>query len=501
MKTWLILLVLLAFPAAGMADEIGKGMLYTTLSNEKSNQSSVPYDSINRVRDEEVQYVVPESTLAFTSKQWATHMGYNFLVGDLDGDGSYYQTPIFGKIDALLHPRDANGDRVNTINMRQLFFSVPIELTSSVVAAAPFVNTLNPSSVGRIVPGGQFELFISHAQVGTAFGINPEEKHNLDAVMLHLTDQWDKKDQGIYLSFEETVTIDNFGISYTVHDGAVLRIPEGGITWGVSTYDGVSQLVAAVVPYCGEIIMTESEMDAYVSKATVNDNGGTKVCFIGDLDGLTLPTVSGSFSSQYATKIHHFWFCGEDSNGGGAILSTEAFGSIPSLNGVSMANNDPGTGATTGEQVGLVTPNGVGSLNGLALSADDLPHFVLATGTPGPSGPGVIDVQIGGAPVTPPGFVFFGWELGNSAIAGVDVGVAPPPAFAIRAGTFPEFFKPHKTVPPFLVRPKVDADNCASWSIDTTTFYPLVAGLNLCFQAAYVSSPDIWLSAPCKIQF
>ena len=504
MKTCFVVFMLLALPAAGMAAEDGRGLLFTTRFDEQSNQSSVPYDALNYVHDEEVQYVVPEDTINplfdYTSKQWATNLGYNFLVGDYDGDGDYYNRSIFGAVDALLHPRKGNGARIYPITMRQLFFSPREEVASVIAAAPPFVSTLRPADVGRIVPGGLFEIFLSEDQVRDAFRISPNEKFNIDAIMLHKTDQWSPQYQGIYLSFEDAVTITISGGTYTVNDGAVLRIPGNGIAWTVSTYDSVSLLAGSVTPGTGQIILTESDVNAVVATSGVKNNSGSPVSSIGDLDGLTLPKVSGYFTSQHVTgPVHHFWFCGYNTAGGGAILSTEYGGSIPTLNGVPMANNDPGTAASTGEQVGLVTPGGVGSLNGLAITGDDLSHFVLDSTTPQPSGPGVINVQIGGAPAYP-GNVFFGWEIGIGTAGGVDVGGPPPGIFAIHPGTFPEFFRPHSMKLPFLVPVAVDSDNCAEWTIDVTPFYPLVVGRNLRFQAAFPSKPDIWLSAPCKIQ-
>lgn len=489
MKTLLFLTAVLALPAGLFGQQQG-GLLYSCRFDEMSNQSTAGLAAINEVRDDEVQYVWPEPGAAIRSKQFAPHLGYNMLVGDYDGDQIYHDPNLFGRIDALLRPRRKDGSTISDpLSMRHLFFSPRDDvLTIHPPLAPPMSSNLLESDVGRILPGGRFELFLSEAHVRSAFGIPNTDEVNLDAVCLHLDPNWAPEHQGIYLSFENTRVITIATGVFTVLDGAILRIPEDQIIWTVSAYDGESLLVQNVTPNSGQIILLEAEVDAMVLNSGVRDNAGNLCGTVVDVDGLTLPDAPGYFKSKHAPgPIHHLWFSGYRMTGAG-ILSTELGGSIPTLNGVPMGN---AVGPTTGLQVGLVTPN-VRSLDGLALTPDKLAHFVTDSPTPYPAAPGVIRVQIGGGAAVP-GTILF-WGLGVNALGGVDMGI--PVAYA----AFPEYF-PH-TYWNFVI---IGADDCGEWAVNVPVgVYNYLVGItgNLRFQGFItIMVPPYWLSTPCKIQF
>jgi hypothetical protein len=514
MKRLIHLLTILIVPmlfmvAQGLADEEG-GLLYSCRNTEQSGQSwaaAMPYASINEVRFNEVQYVVPTTPFPpfnYTSKQFATKLGYNMLVGAHNGVPNYlYDANIFGKIDALMHPRDFNtGQRLNPINMRQLFFSPMNQVTT------PMMSYLNPGGVGRVQPGGTFEIFLSAAQIKFAFGIAAGVNINLDAVALHYAPNdpnWPQQDQGIYLSLEglTAINIIDWG-AVAVNDGAILRIPGNCINYVASPYDGSAIVSAITVAGCGQIVCSEAaDVDPMVANSGICDTGGVPILAIGDLDGLTLPeSAAGYFTTNVilGRPVHHLWFSGLNLVGAG-IVSTEPGGVPPMLGSIAILNGVPMAGL--GDQVGLVTPAppGVANLNGLALTEKDLSHFVMDTPTPeiGPAPlPITAHLQIGGAVLPAPaaGPLCVGLNL---AAPVVDFG-APFPSYP---GTFPELFMPWwPPLPPFLWgAPPVLADECANLSINFGPVLGPLAGQYLYAQSYLVGGAVIPLSAPLKLAF
>lgn len=520
MKPWIILAALLLVPAAGPADGKEWGLLYTTRFNQESAQFA-PGSALNEVRDDEIQYVVPQVTnppFDYTSKQFATHLGFNVLLGDFDTDDNYFENYIFYRLDALMRPRDEDGNPVELTNMRQLFISPRYGMESDIAAPSEYTNALRPSDVGRIVPDGHFELFLSDEQVRDAFGIEEDVQDlNLDAIAYDPFDEMVGNDQvegGIYLSFENMNGLDiciinpytGKPMTYTILDGAVLRIPKSDITWTTSEYDGVTQLVDSVNPNCGQIIAVESEMTLKVQNSGVCDNMGNPVPSVIDVDGLTFKKNPGIFYSQHIDEwVHDFWFCYYRENGGAGILTTFNNGRIALLNGVLMGNNDAGPPVrTTGEQVGLdpsTVP--VHSLAGLALTEADVPHFVTDSTTP--TGGAVIEVEIGGA--TEAGLAILSWGQGPINPGEVDPGISIESVGSYAA--FPEFYPPEfESFPwsafswlwPFWKDVVViDASDCGGWSC------PIPAGAfvlyNCTFQMVLPLDEPYWVSAPMVIQF
>ena len=137
---------------------------------------------------------------------------------------------MFDKIDAVLRPRN-DADNI-TPNQRNMFYSVRITTPSCAGAG----RTFRLSDVGRILPDGDLEYFITTLQVASFFGLT--EPFSIDAVALDLDPEWG----GLYLSFGRTETIDTLLHSATtVRDGAISAVigdPEAGRGWFIQPLDG-----------------------------------------------------------------------------------------------------------------------------------------------------------------------------------------------------------------------------------------------------------------------
>lgn len=531
--------VICAVSAPGYACEEG-GLLFTCRKNEQSDQSfnhDPPLAALDEVRRNEVQYVVPEVTVNpsfdFVSWQYITKLGFNMLVGartDLGHNEYVYDPDIFRRVDALLYPRryEKNEERIDPIHLRQLFFSPQVGTTIPSGDHPPALhNYIRPGDVARLIQEHTynevlFEHFISREHIETAFNIDPNANVNVDAIALHYAPydpEWPMANQGVYLSFEGNTTIDIDGYPpMNVQDGAILRIPGDCIIYIPSDYDdppapygGPSVLVGAVTQAgCGQIILKEPEVDALVDHAEVRGNSGNLLNTIIDVDGLTLPqSAVGYFTSQWTPgPIHHLWFSGFRLTGAG-ILSTEGGGTIPGLNGVPMANNNPGPPvSTTGEQVGLEPPE-VSSLNGLALTpGKDLPHLVTDSPTPVlTAAASHAYVQVGGGdlptlPVPPTGFIGLNFSDPVIDLGSMYESLGMP--WVRIPGTFPELFAPHSALLwPYLWGTIVidPVDGCDEWDCDYAPVYPFLVGGALYAQVYLFSDTEIALSSPLKIKF
>jgi hypothetical protein len=507
----LAIVALLLLPCGMVwADGDDEGLLFTPLKAEQSAQFPSGSGALNSVLGKEVQYVVPVVTwnpdYDYVSWQWATFPGYNFCCGDFDDDAYYFESFIWGKIDAVMRPRTKSGFPVELKHMRQLFISPRQDYTSAVPAGPPFTNTLRMGDVGRIVTAGRVEIFLTEEHVRKAFNIPKDQEINIDAVALHLDKAWSPDAQGIYLSLEKDHDIVVDSGAYLAQDGAILRIPRSRFTTITSTYDGVTFLVDDVAYYgCGELILNEAEVNSMLVASGFHGPKGNAVQQIGDLDGLTPHNGNGYFINEYTgTPVHHLWFSGRRMRGGG-IVSTAGGGTIPVMNGVAMGNDQnappPPYPRTTGRAVGLV-PGDVESLDGLSRVSSELPHFVLDSTTPEMPAIGTIRVEIGGADVmgVPSPLTYLGWSMGVNTPHGVDVGSSLVPL----NGAYDECFPPLIFDPLCFIPAPIDpATGCYEWVYTVPAWlYSYLVGNNMLFQAySFEGLPPYFVSAPMKIQF
>ena len=326
-----------------------------------------------------VGMVTPVSGSPSKGFKFAPLVAWNTVVGDEDGDGDYFDSNLFDKIDAL---QIKVGPPTRMKDMRKLYFSVSGEIGDSVSGVM-----VRPADIVRVMPDGLNELFITADLICQAFGMNCSYASvlNVDALTFKPPEAGDPG--GIYLSFEESRDISIGAGSYLVEDGAILCIPGSAITWAAD------QTVAAVTAGGGQIVLME--VDAFLSTNIVVDNSGVADFLgnhpttIGDLDGLEIDPAGGKFHSEWG-MYHHLMFCGETLTGGG-VVSTEpnpagAIGSIARVNGALLAS--PAPQPTTGSRVGLAGAS-VGSLNGLALGSSNLVHYVTDTDYPESPSPNV----------------------------------------------------------------------------------------------------------------
>lgn len=446
------------------------GLLFATRATETSKQCPA-LSAINRVDPNEVQYVVPLAGAPFTSKQFAPRVGYDVMIGDGDGDATYYEPALFRGIDALVTPvRTAGPMRPNA---RSLWFSV--------IASTPCVagGVFDPADIGRILPGGTLERFVSAATIRTAFGIPATVPLNVDAAAYHLP-------TGLYLSFEDTVTIMLASGPFTVTDGAIVRIPSAALALGVSPYDGALRLTGAAAG-SGQVIATEAMIDAWAAASGIDNAGAAAVAAIDDTDGLELDPLGGVFSSPFAgVAVPNLWVAGSALTGGG-VISSRLGGSIPVLNGVPLGN---ALGATSGAQVGLATVPSVQSLNGLALTVRDLCHFATETPTPRIVAPGPLTIEVGGVDAGV-GAAFLFLAPGVVGAGGVDASLPFPSV------CFPELY-----VNVFLAAVPIGADGCGEWSLPiNAALLGGLAGSRIGFQAWYFAGVGHHLSTPLAVQF
>ncbi len=446
------------------------GLLFTTRAVETSAQCAAA-PALDRVDANEIQYVVPLGGVPFTSKAFAPRVAYDVMVGDGDLDATYDEPGLFRGTDALVPPvRTAGAMRPNA---RSMWFSV--------IAATPCLvgGVFDPADIGRILPGGALERFVSAATIRAAFGIPATVSLNVDAAAYHLP-------TGLYLSFEDTVTIMLPTGPMTITDGAIVRIPSAALALGVSPYDGALRLTGAIAG-SGQLIADEAMVDSWVVASGIDNAAAVGVSAIVDTDGLELDPAGGVFSSPFVgAAVPNVWVAGQALTGGGVITSRLG-GSIAVLNGVPLGN---AAGATTGAQVGLVTVPSVQSLNGLALTVRDLCHFTTETPTARIVAPGPLTVEVGGVePGVGAAFLFL--APGVVGAGGVDASLP-----------FPSVCFPDLYVNMFLAAVPIGADGCGSWTMPINA--ALLAGLaggRIRFQAWYFNGGSHHLSTPLAVQF
>ena len=239
----------------------------------------------------------------------------------------------------------------------------------------------------------------------------------------------------IYLSFEGPTAVDivPFG-PLILRDGAIVCIPGPAVSgWGVSATDGAALVpLGSVLPGSGLLIARENDVDGWVANSGISDETGAPVTMIGDLDGLTLDPLGGSFqTSSTPFPIPNLIFCGDDPTdlapglglSGAGMVSTRSSGQIAQIGGVPMGL--PAPLMTLGEHAGLVTLPRVGSLDGLAIARPRTSHFTMDTPTEQLFGAGTLSLELGGGSPAGPAIVLFG--LGANAPCGFDPSTFPAP--------------------------------------------------------------------------
>jgi hypothetical protein len=297
------------------------------------------------LRPNEVAAVEFSPCPVVSAEKWAPRTCYNTMAGDDDANGFYFNGAMFGSIDALCDIPSPIG----CASQRTVFWSPSVALGIN-VSGGP---GLRPGDTGRIVRvgalDGQVEYFLRAEDVQLALGM-PSSPIVVDVDAIAAD-----PGMGVYFSVDSTHTVNTSCGVTQVLDGDLLAIPASAITW---TFDF---RVAAVVPGSAEVVYTETQMDAIVASAGINNRFGTCVTQILDLETLDID-YSGPITSQVScngTPYHvpTFVFSGELMTGAG-LCSTLGGGVIHNA-GCGPLGSSCGTPLPTlGNQMGLLPPSG-----------------------------------------------------------------------------------------------------------------------------------------------
>lgn len=358
----------------------------------------------------DVLHYAPPGTAS--AEKVVTPATVNCLLGDEDFDNDHFED-ILGGFDALDVQRYPAPNPVDP--------SAPLTIYDYVFSAANSFGGSGPStdngprgaadgSIFRFVPGflagDRVELVLSEQSMLDAIGQSSAAGDDVDI------DAWAQDDLGnVYFSFDEDELVNG----NLVGDGAVLYIDIADLTYAS---DG---RILVVNPGSAVVILDEADVDAMVVNAGISG-----VSTIGDLTALTVDLNGLTFIGVDGIPHPNLMFSGEDL--GPAILSTDAFGSFASCNGVSL-------GGATPDPLNL----GLSSLSGHVSSLVDV----------GDNGRIPVVDQFDDEVSYLGGESHVEWDIGNctpnSSILFV-VGISPcspgsqPVAYPIYGQNYPEFF-------------------------------------------------------------
>ena len=362
--------LLLTGPALLAQDKL----LFTTLNQMGKEQtlSGSSGTSLMDLDSEDVEVVQPSPVAPYSAEKFASEKGWQTLMGEADNDTAwhYYQSPLFGKIDAIQSLHVAG----TSPTMRDIY------LSPSVPVGIPCGRVILPEDVAAIRPNGAIRYLITGIQLSLAFGL--PDSANVDAIA-------QDRFGNLYVSFETDQWI--LGGAFLLEDGGFGIIQAGAIAYNPD------RTVGAVAAGSGIIGRTEPQVDAMVWNSGVADPFGNNLMRIADLDGLAEDPNGGVFMVHWEDNSYSFpnlLFCGEKLTGC-SVLTTGGGGNIAQLNGTLLGSPI----ATQGDQVGLrPNPDGIGSLNGLQVFRERYCRFVLDSPNVDLSaGPGLFELDWGGA--------------------------------------------------------------------------------------------------------
>lgn len=294
-----------------------------------------------------------------SAEKWAPRTSFDTMAGDEDGDGTFFEPTLFGRIDALCVPFVMAPGNATT-NGRNVFWS-PEQTMGTVISGAP---SLRPGDVGRIVriglADGQVEYFMRQEEFNTALGLPLNFPLDVDAVCF-------QPGLGVYFSVDQDVPGMTFCGPTFFRDGDLLCVPDWAITWTPDFR------VAAVLPNSAAVVYSEAVIDLMVANAGVADHLGNCVNTSFDLESLDFDwngTVGVQFPCPGAmVQAPDFVFSVETTTGA-ALLTTIGFGSI--YNHLCGPAATPCPGQTWGPQMGVqATSSTVGAtsyVNALAFA-------------------------------------------------------------------------------------------------------------------------------------
>ena len=362
--------------------------------------------------------VVNKSTCQDCAFKLAPLLAWNTLVGDDDGDASYYRG-VFGGIDALFFKRAPTTQP----NMRQMFIS-PSRPLGRAVSGSP---GLRPGDVGAILRNGagldgQVVHFLRVEQVRAALGLtSPINDIDIDAIAVSSAGD-------VFLSLDAdhaaSLEVDGVPTPMFVQDGAILVIPATAIT-----YDARGN-VSAVAANRGMVVFSEPQVDALVASSGITNHVGVCQSQIGDTDALEIAGI-GDMQVRWGRNVYtlpHLAVGGESLTGLGVIHTAGGvmtYGPTPCW----LARHCSGSysGPSTGFEMGVAGVGGGAAAASLAALAFDLTlpspfPFYVDTCTPTVSGPATVAVGVHGG--NTPTLLLL--SMGPSAIGGVAVSSSSP---------------------------------------------------------------------------
>jgi hypothetical protein len=420
---------------------------------------------VGQVREHEVYSVTPAVGQLYSAKPFLSRTAQWVYTGDADNDGRYADDSTAAPMDSidaiLVRPSDSGPFRGRSI------------FISKETSADGLFPTMEDGDVFRFRgPGNTIETFVSEAQLLDAMGQAPTGDFDLNAIAQDLAGN-------LYFSFSDASETISAGAAV---DGDLLYLDAANIV-----YDA-NGLITGVVPGTVLIAATEAEMIAMVTASGFKTSTGGDVSTSFDLSALEIDPNGGTFTpASSGLTLPNLLFCWQGFSNDGAIISTAAGGSIPSVNGVPMAS----TIATQGDQIGVQPDStGIFGVEGLALIPQQADLLVvenwpvdLHTGT----GTGDVSwhrVEWSGA--TPGGNVFWTLAVGPSTSGGF-VASIPQPTGELFVGTL---FAPLVALP---------SDGKGYGSIAFLFNDPALMGQNIVFQV--VDLANFKISMPAAVQF
>lgn len=278
------------------------------------------------------------------AEKWVPRNAFMTMAGDEDGDDSYWEPTLLGRINALLVTAGATG----TIgNPRTVWYSPSVSMGTT-VSGAPGLRTGDIGRIARTGAGdGQVQYFIRQEAINNALGLPLGTTIDVDAAA------W-SPNHGLFLSLADDIACNPCGGPVLLRDGDVFCIPP-------SAYTLTTMLtIGGTLPSSAVIVHTEAQMNLFVTNAQVTNRFGACVTTVIDTTALeidwsasTTAVVPGCTGT--AVIVPALLFSAESLTGG-AILTTAGGGQIYNTTCGPMGTSC-GLGPTMGWQIGLQPPS------------------------------------------------------------------------------------------------------------------------------------------------
>ncbi len=230
---------------------------------------------------------------------------WSTFAGDDDNDGSYTDG-VIGNLNAIHLPATAPSP--------PSLFDFYVSISSDTGPAGIFASgAIQDAEIVRFKPDGTHDKFLTKAQVLDLLCpcVNP---NNLDINGFTM----DPVSGDLYITFTGAVNLST-GV---VDDGGIIRVPSSGFTLDTAGN------VATTVTGAAQLVLSEGEVNQMFINAGLN-SGATEV------DGLQIDPAGGTFTSFAGVTFPNLWMV-DDGLNDLAVVSTQGFGTIATVNGVGL---------------------------------------------------------------------------------------------------------------------------------------------------------------------